>query len=165
MWIWTCFYFLGCEEAERYSISFKKNYIWGELLPMVSEEQMKDDLHINNPSHRSHLKSIIDHCFPDIEKKERVKRGVFPVGSQFLKCQQQSKFIERESESDYSSIVNCCSISDINSESCNSTNLISFESRRSSMKAEEDVPLKESQLFLRLQPEERAYPGLREHLL
>lgn len=164
MWIWTCFHFFGCEEAQRYSISFKENCIWGELLPMLTVELMKDDLHINNPLHRSYIKSIIDHHFPDIEKKEHVERGVFPAGPKFLKCQQESKFIEGESESDYISIGDCCSNSDINSESDNTRSSISFNSCRSSMNAEQDAPLRKRQLILRLQPEELAFPALREFL-
>jgi len=179
IWIWTCCYFFGWEEAERYSTTFRENQIFGEVLPLVTDELMKDDLLITNPTHRSVIKSVISLLFPDMEKEEYVDPGLFQTEPKLIQCQQESKLSEAETESECCSMVECCISVNAMSNSCPSRSSYSLDScysrtssslvgrssslgmspKNESMKEKEYPHLRSKQLILTLQPEQRVCSG------
>jgi len=165
--MWTYCWFLGWEEAEKYSVTIRKNNISGELLPLLTVEMMKDDLHFTNSTHCSVIKSEINRLFDVIEKKEHVDLVLVPTEP---KCQLESKF----RLSDCKSMMDWCSSIDTASESSFSRSSSSCYSRRlsscsvspseSSVMTKDDPDLRRRELILKLLPQQHDYPGLIKYM-
>lgn len=81
MWIWTLGYNSGWPEAEQYSKIFRENGISGNILPLLSLQNLQYCLGIQNPNHCMTIKSAIDFLFPNTEERQlkapiEIERGV-----------------------------------------------------------------------------------------